>query len=271
MVDKADSGLKHHFFASILDSFKVVMERSGYDLTFISSQIGNQAYSYYEHCMYRNVDGVLAACVDFSSPGVQSLLDSDLPVVSVDYIADGKYSVASDNRDGVKQALEFAIRRGHKRIAFLYGEDSQVTNARKQAFLETMRNHQLEPDERLILQGKYLHPELAYQLTQQVLGETERPTCILYPDDICAVAGMTAITDAGLTPGKEVSLIGFDGHPVLRMLGPHLTTIQQDTERIGIRAAETMLRLLQKKDIPETERVSYVDVKLLEGETVAQL
>ena len=271
MVDKADRGLQHYFFSSILDSFKVVMERNGYDLTFISSQIGRQAYSYYEHCLYRNVDGVLAACVDFESDDVQSLLGSSLPVVSVDYIKDGKYSVASDNARGTEMVTEYAIGRGHKRIAFLFGENSQVTDARRNAFVETMKAHGLETDERLILQGKYLHPEISYKLTQQLLAEPDRPTCILYPDDICAVAGMTAIRDAGMTPGKEVSVVGYDGHPVLRMMGPHLTTIRQDTERIGIRAAETMLRLLQKQEIPESERVSFVDVQLLEGETVAQL
>ncbi len=271
MVDKADRGLQHYFFSSILDSFKVVMERNGYDLTFISSQIGKQAYSYYEHCMYRNVDGVFAACVDFESDDVQSLLASDLPVVSVDYVMDGKYSVASDNAGGIVKALEYAIGRGHQNIAFVYGEDSQVTDARKAAFYETMQKHHLEVDEDLVLQGKYLHPEISYKLTQQMLSEAHRPTCIVYPDDICAVAGMTAIRDAGMTPGKEISVIGYDGNPVLRMLGPHLTTIRQDTERIGIRAAETMLRLLQKQDIPESERVSSVDIQLLEGETVAQL
>lgn len=271
MVDKADSGFKNHFFASILESFKVVMERSGYDLTFISNQIGSQSYSYYEHCMYRNVDGVLAACVDFASPDVQCLLDSKLPVVSVDYVKDGKYSVASDNAQGTADAVEYAVSRGHERIAFLYGEDSQVTEIRKKAFFEALQKHHLKADDSMILQGKYLHPEDSYRLTQQILAETERPTCIMYPDDICAVAGMRAIGDAGLVPGRDVSLIGFDGHPVLRMLRPHLTTIQQDTECIGICAAETMLRLLQKTEIPESERVRYVGTKLLEGETVAQL
>ena len=271
MVDKADNGLKHHFFASILDSFKVVMERSGYDLTFISNQIGSQAYSYYEHCMYRNVDGVLAACVDFASADVQALLASDLPVVSVDYLEEGTYSVASENSKGIRMALEYAIGRGHKRIAFLYGDPSQVTDERLKAFRETMEEHHLEVDESIILEGKYLQPELSYKLTQQLIAEENRPTCIMYPDDICAAAGMTAIQDAGMTPGKEISLIGYDGNPVLRMLGPHLTTIQQDTEQIGIRAAEIMLKLLQKEEIPESKRVSIVDVKLLEGETVARL
>ena len=171
MVDKADRGLKHYFFASVLDSFKVAMERSGYDLTFISNQIGSQAYSYYEHCMYRNVDGVFAACVDFLSPDVQTLLNSELPIVSIDYVENGKYAVVSENAKGIEEACTYAIRRGHKRIAFMYGEPSQVTSERIEAFRCTMKAHQLEAAENLILEGKYLHPELAYQLTQQLLSE----------------------------------------------------------------------------------------------------
>lgn len=284
MVDKADSGLKHHYFASILDSFKVVMERSGYDLTFISSQIGSQTYSYYEHCMYRNVDGVLAACVDFSSQEVQSLLESDLPVVSVDFVSDGKYSVASDNAAGMRDAVRYALSRGHRKLALIYGEPSQVTDIRKRVFLEAITEYQsgfqCEDDsetnkiQHTIIEGKYLHPELAYQLTQTLLQEStpeNRPSCIFYPDDICAVAGMAAIQDAGFVPGQEVSVIGYDGHPVLRMLGPHLTTIRQDTEQIGIKAAELMLRVLHKEDIPLSERVRTCSGLLLEGDTVADL
>lgn len=281
MVDKADSGLRHHYFASILDSFKVVMERNGYDLTFISSQIGSQTCSYYEHCMYRNVDAVLAACVDFSSPQVQALLDSPLPVVSVDYISDGKYTVVSDNEGGIRDAVNYALAQGHRRFGFIYGEDSQVTQNRRKAFQETLEaftrttSEDLTPEqmahENDVVQGKYLHPELAYQLTQTMLQEPDRPTCILYPDDICAVAGMTAISDAGLRPGKDVSVIGYDGHPVLRMLGPHLTTIRQDTEQIGIKAAELMLRLLHGEEVPVDERVRYCKGVLLEGDTVARV
>lgn len=270
MVDKADSGLTHHYFASILDSFKVAMERSGYDLTFISNQIGSQTCSYYEHCIYRNVDGVLAACVDFSTPEVKDLLSSELPVVSVDYDNGGNYAVVSDNEAGVRDAVEYALQMGHTTLALIYGEDSQVTQVRRSAFAETLKAHRCEVHDELILQGKYLHPELAYGLTQTLLHEQNRPTCILYPDDICAVAGMAAIKDAGLEPGKDVSLIGYDGHPVLRMLGPHLTTIQQDTETIGIKAAELMLHLLHKDPIPADERLSYVSGRLLVGDTVAQ-
>ncbi len=267
LVDKAGSGLNHYYFASILDSFKVAMEHNGYDLTLIS----NQNSSYYDHCIYRNVDGVFAACVDFGTEEMQNLLDSSLPAVSVDYVSPGKYAVVSDNAQGTRKSVEYAIRMGHTRLAFIYGEDSQVTTIRKDAFLRTMAAHNIPAEERFILPGKYLHTELAYHLTLQLLQEKDAPSCILYPDDMCAVAGMAAIRDKQLVPGKDVSVIGYDGNPALRMLGPRLTTVQQDTREIGNRAAVLMLRQLKKEDIPADERVSSVGVSLLEGDTVARL
>lgn len=272
MVDKAQSGLKHHYFASILDSFKVVMERSGYDLTFISNQIGSQTCSYYEHCQYRNVDGVLAACVDFRTPEVQTLLSSDLPVVSIDYVSEYGCTVASDNAEGIRSAVEYALQRGHKEIAYIYGDDSQVTEIRREAFRDTMFDHHCEVRNQFVRQGKYLTPEIAYRLTQELLTDSEqKPTCILYPDDICAIAGIAAITDNHLEAGKDVSVIGYDGNPVLRMLRPNLTTIQQDTDAMGVKSAELMLKLLRKEQIARAERIVYCEGQLLEGETVAQL
>jgi DNA-binding LacI/PurR family transcriptional regulator len=281
MVDLASSGLKHHYFASILDSFKVVMERSGYDLTFISNQVGQNACSYYEHCLYRNVDGLLVACVDFNTPEVQCLLNSELPIVSIDYIAalDGsrtdsadKFAVLSDNAEGIRDAVQFALRNGHSRIAYIYGDDTQVTQVRVKAFREVLTEHHCEVREDFLRQAKYLQPDLSYELTQALLSENDpenRPTCILYPDDICAVAGITAIGDSGLTVGKEVSVIGYDGHPVLRMLRPNLTTVQQNTGEIGREAAELMLQILRKEKIPPDKSIRYCKGTLLKGETVA--
>lgn len=268
MVDKANSGLQHHYFAAILDSFKVEMERSGYDLTFISSHVGDSSYSYYEHCMYRNVDGVLAACVDFTAAEVQRLFSSDLPIVSIDYISDETCAVVSDNERGIRDLLEYALQKGHKRIAYIYGDDAQVTQARLKAFREVMGEHQCEVNEAFLKPAKYLNPTDAYCLTQELLSGEERPTCILYPDDICAVSGIEAIRSCGLTEGRDVSVMGYDGIPLMQMLRPGLTTVRQDTVSIGRKAAELMLRLVRKEEIPQTERVQYCKGKLLEGETV---
>lgn len=268
MVDKANSGLTHHYFAAILDSFKVVMEQNGYDLTFISDRVGDNTCSYYEHCVYRNVDGVLAACVDFGSDGVKQLLQKDLPIVSIDHMEPGKYAVVSDNENGIRELLGHAFSLGHRKIAYIYGEEAQVTDTRLAAFYEFMQEQECRVYESFLRAGKYLDGDLAYRMTQELLRAEEKPTCILYPDDICAMAGMSAVRDEGLRVGKDVSIIGYDGTPLLRMLRPSLTTIMQDTEAMGRKAADMLLKLLRKEEIPPEERVKYCRGTFLGGETV---
>ncbi len=268
MVDQANSGLTHHYFSAILDSFKVAMERSGYDLTFISNRIGESTCSYLEHCLYRNVDGVLAACVDFQAPDVQSLFTSDLPLVSIDHISDEKYAVVSDNRCGIRELVSLAVEAGHRNFAYIYGEDSQVTQTRLDAFRETLAAHSCEVNDAFLRRAKYLNPERSFALTLELLSEPDRPTCILYPDDICAIAGTAAIRESGLAVGTDISVIGYDGNPILRMLRPNLTTVRQNTEEMGRRAAELMLCQLRKEHIPPAARVQYCKGTLLQGETV---
>ena len=92
-VDEAQSGLTHEFFAAVLDSFKRHAEGRGYDITFINHNIGHGHSSYLEHCRYRGVDGVIAACVQFDDPEVVELAYSNLPLVTVDHVFNNRAAV----------------------------------------------------------------------------------------------------------------------------------------------------------------------------------
>ena len=83
-VDERQSGLAHEYFSAVLDSFKVRVEQLGYDITFINRNLGGKTMTYLEHCHYRGVDGAVIACVDFTDPQVIELVNSDVPVVTID-------------------------------------------------------------------------------------------------------------------------------------------------------------------------------------------
>ena len=59
--DNLHSGLTHDYFAAIIESFKVTAEEKGYDITFttMNSTVANRKMTYYEHCRYRGLDGVV--------------------------------------------------------------------------------------------------------------------------------------------------------------------------------------------------------------------
>ena len=73
-VDDTMSGLTHEFFSHVLNSVKEEAEADGYDITFISNNIGRQKMSFLQHCKYRNCDGVVIASVDFQNPEVLELV-----------------------------------------------------------------------------------------------------------------------------------------------------------------------------------------------------
>ena len=129
------SGLTHDYFSHILDSFKITVEAQGYDVTFINCNKGRKnTMSYLEHCKYRNVDGVLIACVDFADNEIRELVESDIPVVTIDYVFNNRLAVSSDNVKGIRDLLTYVYEQGHRKIAYVYGHTSAVTDARIKSF-----------------------------------------------------------------------------------------------------------------------------------------
>ena len=128
--EKRGTGLTHSFFASVLDAFKSAGEKRGYDITFINHHIGWAGMTYLEHCRYRNVDGVCVVCADFYAPEVIELVDSNLPVVTIDHSFNNRSCVLSDNIGGLKLLVDAACQKGHRKIAYVHGEKSSVTENR---------------------------------------------------------------------------------------------------------------------------------------------
>ena len=96
-IDDYHSGLTHPYFAPVLESLKTEVENLGYDITFINKNVGGREMSYLEHCRYRNVDGVVIANVDFTKEEVVELVESDIPVVTIDHVFNNCPAVVSDN------------------------------------------------------------------------------------------------------------------------------------------------------------------------------
>lgn len=243
--DAVGSGLTYDYFSYMLNYFKREVELQGYDITFLNNRGGNNM-SFLEHCRYRNFDGVFIACTDFYDPQVLEVIRSDIPVVTIDHVFDNCISIVSDNVDGMKQLVEYAISMGHEKIAYIHGEDCSVTKARVSSFYYNMEKNGLEVMEEYVREGKYRDSEGAAQLTRELLELKNPPTCILYPDDFTCYGGMNAIQQKGLRIPEDISVIGYDGTWSSQILEPKLTTLHQDTWGLGSEAARMLLSLIEK-------------------------
>ncbi len=267
-TDESQSGLTHDYFASVLDSFKRYAEFSGYDITFINAQ--SQNMTYLEHSRYRGVDGVVIACVDFNDQEVINLINSDLPVVTIDHVFDNRIAVVSDNIGGMKELVEHIYEHGHRKIAYIHGDDTAVTKNRVASFYHTLNKLGVDVPDEYVLPSAYRNPQLAGKYTRMLMTGKDKPTCILYPDDYSAIGGLTVLRELGLSVPKDISVVGYDGLYVSQIIDPRLTTYEQNTEDIGKIAAKSLIKLIKDQKSTLIEKI-VVPGKVIAGESVARI
>lgn len=269
-ADDARNGLTHDYFARVLNSFKEEAERNGYDITFINNHIGREHMSYYEHAKYRGVDGIVIACINFYDPDVIELIQSDIPVVTIDHVFDNRTSIISDNIKGMHDLVSYIYKMGHRKIAYIHGADSSVTKNRVGSFYKTINELGLNLPNYYVLPGIYRDPDSTAELTKKLLNLKDRPTCILFPDDFSCIGGINVIEQYGLKIPDDISIAGYDGILLSRFLEPKLTTVRQDTETIGRKAAEKLINIIENPKAFIIERV-VVEGKILIGNSVKNL
>jgi len=226
--------------------------------------------SYLEHSRYRGFDGVMIACVDFYDPEVEELVRSDIPVVTIDHLFNNRCAIISDNVSGMRDLVQYVYSMGHRRIAYIHGASSAVTQNRLSSFYKTCEELGIDVPAEYIGEAPYRDTNGAYLETKRLLGLKEIPTCILYPDDFSCFGGINAINELELKIPDDISIAGYDGLRIARHFEPKLTTIIQDTGRLGREAALKLISLIENPKSTITEQI-VVPGMLFEGNSVKHL
>lgn len=261
------AGLGHEYFSKILESFQREAEKQGYDITFINHAIAGKKTTFLKHAEYRNLDGVAIMTADFDDPEIRELAESRIPVVAIDYALDNCAAVLSDNTDGMAAIVRHAYEMGHRRIAFIFGDDTAVTTQRLTGFHMACQMLGLDTRKEYLLKGHYHDIADCSRNTEKLLDLPERPTLIIFPDDYSYIGGMETIASKGLNIPEDISAIAYDGINMAKIM--QLTTYEQDTTSLGQLAARKLIQMIDQPDLPP-ERV-IVSGKMLIGKTVKKL
>lgn len=226
--------------------------------------------SYYEHSKYRGVDGVVIACVDFHDPAVVELANGDIPVVTIDFSFNNRTSILSDNVSGMKEIVHYIVENGHRKIAYIHGADSSVTRNRVGCFYRTLNELGIEVPDEYVREGVYHDPKSSMIITKELLVLDDRPTCIIYPDDFSCIGGINVIEGEGLSIPEDISVVGYDGQRIAKVMEPKITTYKQDTAELGKVAAKKLIEAIEQ---PKTALIERIVVKgeLVRGKSVKRL
>ena len=188
------------------------------------------------------VDGVILVAPVLEQRTLDLLVSRELPFVVADpRRIEGDYPrVIVDNYAGMRSAVQYLIDLGHRRVAYLGGDDDfDSSHLRYSGFADAMKLAGLSMTEQMVVTADFTYAS-GFRAATSILAN-QRPTAIAAAADVIALGAIDAIRAQGLRVPEDISVTGFDDLPQATNSFPGLTTVRQPLHDIGSTATRALL------------------------------
>jgi LacI family transcriptional regulator len=201
----------------------------------------------------RRVDGLVLATVRRDDPILKECLNEGLAVVLVNRSDDSDQvsSVVTDDKAGMRIAVDHLVKLGHRMIGHIAGPAHISTGyLRRQGFEDAMAAHKLRVPSGAIVEASAYEREAGEVAAAKLLKDNPEITAIAAANDLLALGAYRAIAAAGRSCPADISVVGHNDMPLADMVEPPLTTIRIGPREMGRDAAQLMIARIQEPDAP---------------------
>lgn len=235
------------FFVPMLRGIEGAAREAGYELLVQTSRPrdGDSALS----CLAgQSADGLLLFADSADGPALRRLSAARLPAVLLYAEAPGLGipSVTVENEAGAALAVSHLIdRHGRRRIACVRGPlGVHDAEARLAGYRSALAACGLAFDPDLVVPGDF-QADVAAASVRSLIARGVAFDAVFAGDDSSAMGVLAALAEAGRTPGRDVSVIGFDDLPFAASAIPPLATVRAPTEEVGATAVRLLVRRIE--------------------------
>lgn len=173
--------------------------------------------------------------------------------------------LAMDNLNGAREATEYLLGLGHRRIAFFGGHrGSSSCRQRREGYRAALAAAGIEPEPRWIIDSAPTRLEAARQVGALFLVDPA-PTAALAYNDSVALGLMLGLAARGRRPGHDFAVVGFDDIPEAAVSVPPLTTMAAEPRALGRQAAAWILGHAGKAPQPPQRIIAPVRLVVRES------
>ena len=252
IMDKRFFLMSSNFYNHIVESIEGEVSNAGF--SFQLNLVDPENVSL-ENINLKNIAGMIITSWIFDH-FIEELIKPGIPTVLVDFYQPNRNipAILSDKVDGVFTGIEYLHSLGHKRIAYLEGDDTLWgAQDRLIGYKRAVTNFGLEDDEDLIQKGK-VSIDSGYEAMKKVLENVSPPpSAVMGANDIVAIGAMIAIKEAHLSIPKDISVLGYDDVDIANEVVPKLSTMKVDKKKMGKLAVQQLIKTMAD-EIPESDK-----------------
>jgi len=240
------------FFGEIIDGIQDVFSKAEYTLLVTDAgKDGPQEIQRISALKQRRVDALILSTVEDMMTTTRSALTGfNKPVLLLDRDSDDSSvgRLLLDHASGVRAATNDLLQLGHRRIALITGSnDIRPTRERIRGFREAFDGFGANASDAECVTGVF-SASFARATTAELLGRPEadgRPTALVAGGVQATIGILEGLTELGLRPGEDISLVVCDDLPWLRVLRPRISAVSRDPEAMGRAAADLVLAMIR--------------------------
>ena len=238
------SEITNPFFPEIVQVFEAIAVQHHYEILLTSTENDPKRMEQSVRRMIeRRVEGVAVMTFGMEEVLLEGLKVRKVPLVFVDVgpPLPRVSNIRIDYLNGIRQAVQHLAALRHQRISFIAGPlRLKSAVARRQAFIQAMREIGLEARSELIIEGDHTM-EGGMAAFAQLLNLADRPTAVMCSNDMTAIGVMRKSHDAGIAIPRDVSVVGFDDIRMAQFVIPPLTSIQMSQAELARQAFHALL------------------------------
>ncbi|WP_028863798.1 LacI family DNA-binding transcriptional regulator [Psychromonas aquimarina] len=175
------------------------------------------------------------------------------------------HSVWLDNVKNASLPVEYCLKQGHQRIAYIAAPLKQKTSQdRLLGYQQALAAYELEVDPLLISQAERSY-QGGYQACRQLLQNSTDFTALCCFNDQMAIGALKALHEAGLSVPEDVSLFGLDNEDILDFFEPGISSVSQPTHEFVTHAMQLLLAHLTNSPVPDSRHNAFSGQLVLRG------
>ncbi len=262
--------LKEEFFSNAISGIEDVAVKNKYHVFIGQSHDDVEKEKQIITAMKnQHVDGIIVSLAKYTKDldHFKALENYDIPLVFFDRVpaSASVNKVYYDMVQGTKEALEFLIAKGHRRIGVINGPDEMKSSKeRTDAYKQVMIKQRLKIDMSLVVSTN-LTLESTKAALEDLLSSKPRPTAILAINDYVALDAMQHAKKLKLKINKDISFVSYANLPITSfLLNPPMASVEQHPYLQGSKAAEILMEILNND---KKENNTYRDV-IINGDLI---
>lgn len=251
--------VRNTFSISFMRAVIGAAEAAGQQLVVFTHPLGGRSAA---PLLRAGVDGFVLCNVAEGDPRPRVLAEMGLPFALMGRLDPSLPQCCADidNAAAMIPMVDHLVAQGHRRFAYVgYDGPEYWELDRLAGTVAHLRHHGLEIPEHWLVRGTT--ENIGALIGSRLLAD-DRPDAVICASDSLAIQAHGTLTGAGLRPGKDIALTGFDGLPLPIDLDPPLTSVRIPIDAVATSVVDLLIRQISGEPPPAQGLVLPTDLVL---------